>query len=199
MWAKCYDTIDRLMNDNETPSDAALIHAAQSGDLAAFDALMERHMHEVRVFVALKAPVAELMDEVTHETFVFAFQRLREFHEGSFQGWLRAIAFQLIRKHVLQFSRQERNLKRYGEHVRWEAAQRVLHDEVTDDADRLAACLEELPLGMRELLELRYRDGCTSEEIAERLQRTSVWARQVLTRLRRKLKECMDLKLANAS
>jgi len=52
---------------------------------------------------------------------------------------------------------------------------------------------------MRELLELRYRYGCTSEEIAERLQRTSVWARQVLTRLRRKLKECMDLKLANAS
>lgn len=181
------------------PSDAELIASAKEGDLGAFDALMTRHLHEVRVFVALKAPVAELMDEVTHETFVFAHQRLREFHEGSFQGWLRAIAFQLIRKRVLLFSREQRNLERYGEHARWEAAQRVLHDESTDDAERLAICLEELPPPMRELLELRYRDGCTSEEIAERLQRTNVWARQVLTRLRRKLKACMDQQLTTAT
>jgi RNA polymerase sigma-70 factor (ECF subfamily) len=180
------------MSSTEVPSDADLIHDAQQGDLVAFDALMERHLHEVRVFVALKAPVAELMDEVTHETFVFAYQRLREFHEGSFQGWLRAIAFQLIRRRVLLYSREQRNLERYGEHARWEAAQRVLHHKSTDDAERLAVCLEELPPPMRELLELRYRDGMTCDEVAKRLQRTGVWARQVLTRLRRKLKECME-------
>jgi RNA polymerase sigma-70 factor (ECF subfamily) len=184
------------MTPTDPPSDADLIHAAQQGDLGAFDVLMTRHLHEVRVFVALKAPVAELMDEVTHETFVFAHQRLREFHEGSFQGWLRAIAFQLVRKRVLLFSRERRNLERYGEHARWEAAQRVLQQTSTDDAERLAICLEELPPPMRELLELRYGAGFTSEEIAERLQRTNAWARQVLTRLRRKLKACMDQQLA---
>lgn len=173
-------------------SDLSLIRQAQQGDLAAFEALMERHLHGVRVFVALKAPVAELMDEVTHETFVFAYQRLADFREGSFQGWLRAIAFQLIRKHVLKFSRERHHLERYGEHARWEAAQRMLHQESTDDAERLAACLEELPAAMRELLDLRYRDGLSCDEIAQRCQRTGVWARQVLTRLRRKLKACMD-------
>lgn len=158
---------------------------------------MALHLHGVRVFVALKAPVAELMDDVTHETFVFAYQRLADFREGSFQGWLRAIAFQLIRKHVLQFSREQVNLERYGEHARREAAQRVLtHDESSDDTERLTACLEELPQPMRHLLTLRYRDGLTSDEIADHMQRTNVWARQVLSRLRRKLKECMDQKLA---
>ena len=181
------------------PSDAELIRRAQSADLSAFELLMERHLRDVRVFVALKAPVAELMDEVTHETFVFAYQRLADFREGSFQGWLRAIAFQLIRKRVLLFSRERRNLERYGEHARWEAAQRTLHDQSTDDAERLAACLAELPPAMRELLNLRYRDGLTSDEIAARLQRTSVWARQVLTRLRRKLRACMDQQLTTSA
>jgi hypothetical protein len=52
------------------PSDADLIRRAQSADLAAFEMLMERHLRDVRLFVALKAPVAELMDEVTHQILV---------------------------------------------------------------------------------------------------------------------------------
>ena len=190
---------NRFMITFDHLADIQLIGAAQEGDLAAFEALMRRHLHDVRVFVALKAPVVELLDEVTHETFVFAFQRLRDFHEGSFQGWLRAIAFQLVRRRVLLFSREQRNLERYGEHARWEAAQRALHDDSTDASERLAACLQELPPAMRELLELRYRDGLTSDEIAGRMQRTSVWARQVLTRLRRKLKACMEQSLSFAA
>lgn len=178
-------------------SDDELIRLAQGGDLAAFEKLMAAHVRGVRVFVALKAPVSELIDELTHETFVFAFRRLGDFTTGSFQGWLRAIAFNLLRKRVLEYSRQQQNLGRYLDHARIQAAHSGANDSGTRAADFLAECIERVPPNMREVLDLKYRDGCSSEEIARRVGQTDSWVRQLLLRLRRKLRDCIETKLTS--
>ena len=76
----------------EPADDAPLGAAVQAGDVHAFDPLVERHLEAVHAFVALKLPVPHLVDEITHETFVFAFRHLAEFTAGtSFRAYGRAV------------------------------------------------------------------------------------------------------------
>ena len=86
---------------NDSTQDAHLVAAVQAGDIQAFNPLVERYLDGVHAFVALKLPVAHLVDEITHETFVFAFRRIAEFTAGtSFRAWLRAIAANKIRAEI---------------------------------------------------------------------------------------------------
>ena len=57
----------------ETTEDVALVEAVQGGNVQAFEPLVERHLDHLHAFVSLKLPVPHLADEITHETFVFAF------------------------------------------------------------------------------------------------------------------------------
>ena len=61
------------VNPEDESSDAVLIRRAQRGEEPAFADLVRRHLPAVRAFIAMKLPVAHLADELSHETFVFAF------------------------------------------------------------------------------------------------------------------------------
>lgn len=174
--------------------EADLVARAQRGDVDAFAALMDAHLPRVRRFLAVRAPVAHLADELAHETFVFAFRNLSGFAAGTDLGaWLRSIAANVLRAEVQRFARQRRNLQRYAE---W----RVL--EAADDAapeadaealhDRLSRCLERLPGHLRGLVDLKYREERSSEEMAERLGRTVAWVRTTLFRVREQLRTCIE-------
>ena len=82
--------------------ESELVLAAQAGDHDAFAALLDAHLPHVRTFLALKAPVPQLVDEIAHDAFVFAYRHLDEFTPGtSFRAWVRAIAWNLDRKSVV--------------------------------------------------------------------------------------------------
>ena len=181
----------------ETPTgDDLLVAAVQAGDIHRFDPLVERHLDAVHAFVALKLPVPHLVDEITHETFVFAFRRIAEFTPGtSFRAWLRAIAANKIRAEIERYAREERNRLAYAE-------RRELEDAIAADAspdsrevEALNECLEAVPDHLRTLLTLRYHDGGSSEEIAGRLQRSLAWVRTTLCRVRQQLRDCIERKL----
>src|SRR6266853_5605250 len=98
-------------NPTGEPSDAVLIGRVQRGDHSAFAALVQRNLAPMRAFIAMKLPLAHLADEITHETFVFAFQNLTGFElRSSLRAWLRAIAFNLVRRELLRFAREQQNL-----------------------------------------------------------------------------------------
>src|SRR5437867_13049046 len=108
----------------EDTNDATLVREIQQGNPSVFDQLLDRHLHHVRAFLALKAPVGHLVDELTHETFVFAFRNIREFTSGtSFQAWLRAIAWNLLRAEIQRFSREQANQARFAAQYICESAQ----------------------------------------------------------------------------
>lgn len=181
---------------NDTTEDTDLVAAVQSGNMEAFDPLVERHLDALHAFVALKLPVAHLVDEITHETFVFAFRRIAEFTPGtSFRAWLRAIAANKVRAELEHFSREERNRLAYAE-------QRALDDAIAEPAapnsrevEALTECLEAVPDHLRALLNLRYHDESSSEEIAGRLRRSLAWVRTTLCRVRQQLHDCIERKL----
>jgi len=86
------------------PSDAALIAAAQGGDVAAFGTLHARHYRRIYHLAYLKTNNAQDAEDVASETFMRALASLSRFRlkpdsQGgpvSFYPWLHRIALNLI-------------------------------------------------------------------------------------------------------
>lgn len=178
------------------PDEDALIRAAQAGDHTAFAALLDAHLPHVRTFLALKAPVPQLVDELAHDTFVFAFRRLDEFWPGtSFRAWVRAIAWNLLRAEVQRFAREQVNREKFTawQLAEWETS--AAEPTPSAEAEHLQACLDQLDGPLRELITLKYRDDQSTETIAARLKRSLVWVRVSLFRVRGQLRECIEAKL----
>ncbi len=178
--------------------ERGLVLRAQDGDLEAFEQLMGLHVRKVRTFLALRAPAPHLIDELTHETFVFAYHHLADFTAGtSLAAWLRAIAHNLLRAEVQRFSREQRNRAKLGEHLLVEFNHQrpsSLHDGRVVDA--LERCLVKLPQDMQELVDMKYRECLSAQDIADRTERSVAWVRTTLFRVRQRLRDCIEQRIA---
>ena len=180
----------------DEPTDAHLIQCVQRGDHAAFSRLVQRHLAAVRAFIAMKLPVLHLADELTHEAFVFAFRNLSGFElKSSFRAWLRAIAYNLVRRELLRFARERQNLSRLEQVQVLDLLNTTDSDGERDEAIFLEECLGKLSEPMRRLVQDRYHSNQTSEEMAAAWQRSAEWVRVTLLRVRRQLRECIELKM----
>lgn len=181
--------------------DRELVLAAQAGDHRAYGALVGRHLQHVRTFVALRAPVTHLVDEIAHETFVHAFHHLAEFEAGtSLRAWLRAIAFHKLRGEIQRHAREQANQLRFAEQVAVDeelAAPSV--DRAGFEAEALHECLARVPDEHRRLLKLKYTEQLESDDIAEKLERSTAWVRTTLFRVREVLRDCIASKLAGSA
>ncbi len=175
-------------------NDAQIIRAAQTGDQDAFAALLDAHLPHVRTFLALKAPAPQLVDELAHDTFVFAFRHFDEFQPGtSFRAWLRAIAWNLLRAEVQRFAREQVQREKF---TAWQIAEFNSNAaaEPSAEAEHLHDCLSQLDAPLRELITLKYREDHSTETIAAKLKRSLVWVRVSLFRVRLQLRECIEAK-----
>lgn len=176
--------------------DTALVLAVQRGEVRAFEPLLDRHLSHVHALVALRLPVAHLVDEITHETFVSAFRMMDRFTAGTnLHGWLRTIAGNLVRKELGRYHREEANKLGYAEQREIELALTEDDENASREAEALRGCLDAVPPNLKSLLELRYRDDFTSYVIAEKLQKTAAWVRVTLHRVREQLRSCIESKL----
>lgn len=178
--------------------DGELIGLAQRANEEACSALVDRHLVPVRAFVAMRLPINHVVDEITHETFVFAFTHLTEFElHGNFRAWLRSIAHNLVRRELLRFAREQQNLSKFEQLQIADLAQRH-EQESGDEVIFLEECLGRLPETMRRLLDERYHHGHSSMQIAKSWGRTEEWVRVTLLRVRRQLRGCIDGKMTGA-
>lgn len=75
-------------------SDADLVRRARKGSDAAFAALVDRHSHGLRVFLARVCANAHDADDAAQEAFLAAWTRLRMLKDPArFRPWLYGIAW----------------------------------------------------------------------------------------------------------
>ncbi len=177
-------------------TETALVKRVQSGDLHAYEELLDIHSHRLRAFIALKLPISHLIDEIAHESFIFAHANIQKFDPYTdFGKWLRAIAFNLIRREVQRYRRKTMNEKNFFEHV-------LVSNEAGFDADNdelivfLEECIKRLPDNQQKLLRLKYEEGENSIEMSEELGQSRAWVRTTLCRIRSALKKCVESKIA---
>ena len=71
-----------------------LARKAAAGDVAAFGVLVRLHQGRLRGFLLrMTRGNAALADDLAQETFLEAFRKISQFGQGSFFGWLCAIAY----------------------------------------------------------------------------------------------------------
>jgi RNA polymerase sigma-70 factor (ECF subfamily) len=116
---------------------------------------------------------------------------------GDLTAWAIGIARHKIADH---FRRMKRTQRLMGEEVLQDVADAFAaqHEVWTAEGHALEHCLQRVKGEARDLLDLRYRDGYSPQEIARRLGRTSEAIRASLLRVRRGLRECIARRLGQS-
>ena len=151
-----------------------------------------------KVFLSIFALVHNLADaeEILQQTSVVLWRKFSEYRrDQDFTRWACGVARYEVLKHrqakgkaALPIS--EELLERLST-----SAIREL-DSLDRRREALQQCLEELLPQHRELIRMRYQEDCRPERLAARLGRTADAIRRALHRIRMRLLECMDRKLA---
>lgn len=165
---------------------ARRVAAARAGDRAAFGELYRRFAPFVHGVLLSRVPFAEA-DDVVHEVFLFALERLPGLREpAAFGPWIAAIA----RRKAVDHYRRRRPSEPLAAR---EPAASGADAGVTMEARRALRAILELPAAYRETLILRLVEGLTGPEIAAATGLTPGSVRVNLHRgfdlLRRRLEE----------
>ena len=178
--------------NHPTESEPELLRRARGGDLRAFETLVVRYQSGIRAYVAMRIMTKDDAEDLSQEAFVIAWRKLKEFEPGgSFGGWLRAIAGHLVRNHRRKFRAE--GVGGYEELDRLWNEQ--LKEKTGDESDRLAAlkdCLSRMDGPALGLLNDRYLDGMSVQELAEKTGKGYSALTTQLYRLRELLAICVE-------
>ena len=167
-------------------------------DRDAFLMLLLRNEGDLRAFIASLVRDHATREDVFQDVALTLWQQADRYDpERPFGAWARGVAANKI----LQRRHQD---KRFPVAFPPETIMAVLdafdrtEAEAPSRLDALRACLQQLPERARQLLALRYEQGLTVKEVAERTSRTLDAAYQALCSVRAALEECIRRRLAAA-
>jgi len=167
-----------------------------AGDRNAYSRIVSEYQDMLLAYAAFRVPDSALVDEVVQQTFIRAFEQLRDFQtDKDFGIWLRSICRFMILAELKRVSRDRTNKDNYQEHLRAELVGQALERGSSDvDEDirlKLQACLGKLQQTARSLVTLRYQELLKVEEIAERMGQSATWVATTLFRVREILRRCI--------
>ena len=180
--------------------EAALITAAQGGEIDAYNALV-LHFQTSAFNVAYRIMGdPDSAADATQEAFISAYRALDRFRGGSFKAWLMRIVTNACYDELRRRKRrpqatlealhveQEADTGKYAskpEDPEWRAEQMDLQAA-------LLGCLQELPDEMRTISILRDVEGYSYDEIAEVMAVKVGTVKSRLSRSRASLRECLQ-------
>jgi RNA polymerase sigma-70 factor (ECF subfamily) len=193
-------------------SEHELAQRAVDGDEAALRRLLLDHHDQLARIVAQQIP-ADLQrvlsaDDVLQETYLVAFRKICDFEPGpprGFQAWLNAIAEHRLGDMIRRHRRAKRGggrtplslaggsdestvvdmLRMLATDSRTPSRETRLHETM----DALHVALQNLNESNREVVRLRYLEGLSVAETAERMERSEGAVRMLCTRGLRALRE----------
>ncbi len=152
-----------LSAERAEASDEALVCAARNGDRGAFGTLYQRYARMVHGILLARVP-RQVAEDLLQDVFLQALPRLASLRDATrFGGWLAAIA----RNRANDHHRQSRPVGELNEGS-WAGAAGQKRGEDVSDGLFLLEAVRSLPEAYRETLILRFVEGMTGPEIAEK-------------------------------
>jgi RNA polymerase sigma-70 factor (ECF subfamily) len=182
--------------------DAWMTQARDADDREAFARVVEACHHLVRATLLRDTANTDLADELAQETLVRAWHRRAQYRSGtSPRAWLLAIARNQLIEHHRHQDRDRRHLRGLVQHELLRRRDNAAQEEGIGQHTRRIAVLRHYLQGIdpehRELLDLVYARGLTTEAAAEALGLKPPACRQRLSRLLRMLRERLGSSLAS--
>ncbi|MBI2707620.1 MAG: sigma-70 family RNA polymerase sigma factor [Proteobacteria bacterium] len=164
-------------------TDEELMVFYQRGQMEAFEILYQRHGARVYGFFRSRLQERAWVEDVHQATFMKLHQARHQYDPSfPFGPWL----FTICRSALFDFlrSRQRLNQREILDSEALENAHAAQETEVALDLPELGA----LPSKQRQVLEMRYLEDLSFDEIAHRLETSPTNVRQWVSRAVRKLK-----------
>jgi RNA polymerase sigma-70 factor, ECF subfamily len=177
-----------------TPEADRIVRLVLAGDTAAFAGLIRLYESDVWRIAASLFRDWTATESLVQHAFMDAYRHLHRYQLGTdFGAWLRTVARNRLRKEFRAATRAEQRLAVYREHL----TERLRADEpVRDDTEvylaALRNCRAELPEDEAALLRLRYEKGLSFEAIAERRGLTPAAVQRAISRIRFRLRACIE-------
>ncbi len=161
-----------------------------------FVRLFSAHQRPLFLYILPLVGSTSDADEVLQETSVIMWGKRHQFQPGtSFLAWARAIA----RLEVFRFRRRHRGRTFSAggdllEQIAEKSEQVCQQAEARQEA--LRECLKRLRPHDRRLIQLRYLPGASGDDVARQTGRPVNSVYQSLSRIRQKLADCIERRLA---
>lgn len=147
------------------PTDLELALAWRAGDLAAGDALLERHYDGIRRFFFNK--MGSDCEDLIQSTFLGCVEAIERFRaESSFRTLLFAIAWRKLCRYLRDRPQTVEPLDPEDEPPAASAPTAGTRLDAQQEAERLRRAMRQLPPDMQAMLELYYWEAMSVEEIA---------------------------------
>jgi len=173
-----------------------LIQAAQHGDDQAFGRLYDHYIKAIYRFIAVKVGSKEQAEDLTHEVFLRAWQKLPSFKSRGFpfSSWL----YRIARNRVIDHYRTQKSHLNVDDLVGQmeEEFLKVSSDQRQQldlklDLEKVMSALEQLTPDQREVMELRFIEDLSPKEIAEVIGKREGTVRILQHRATKKLQELL--------
>jgi RNA polymerase sigma-70 factor (ECF subfamily) len=168
-------------------------------DPEAFGAIYDAYVKPIYRFVYFKVSTAELAEDLTSETFLKAWQYLKEKKDvPNLQALLYSVARSVVIDHYRSTTHERGNVSLDESHIETGepldiASEKFLKDmETKFDTTLVLEKLRSLKDEYRDAVIMRYLDEMSTGEIAEVLGKSASNVRVILHRATRALSEAMD-------
>lgn len=165
-----------------------------------FSAFIRQHQARLRAYIRGLGVKAEAVDDLAQESFLLAYKELDRFDQQlDFGHWLFGIARNLVRNELRKQQRQQRIMDESLSHFlisEFESSYEP-SDQAGDELEALRACVALLPEKSQRLLSQKYQEEHSSDKLAGIFMMSATAVRLALMRLRKKLRSCMETRLAN--
>jgi RNA polymerase sigma factor (sigma-70 family) len=173
--------------------DPTVVAAAARGDHEAFRAIVLATQGDLRIAIAARAGVPDLVDEILQRTYIAAWEALPRYRpEAPLMAWLRGIA---RNQTLVELRTRARRRQTRVEEI----ADLISPDPDNDEGDaaeahlaQLRRCLSTLAPQAQEILRRRYGDGQDLARLAVAYKRPAGALAQYLQRLRDRLRACVS-------
>jgi RNA polymerase sigma-70 factor (ECF subfamily) len=180
--------------ERPVPDWGPLVARVRAGDQAALGAIFRAFVLPLSAFAYRSVQSRDTAAELVQDVF---YRIWRGHARWEVEGSLKAYLYRATRNRVLDFLRHEKIERRWAERSVREHADEVARshapeDEAMETRDRVAAlerALDNLPERRRLVFVLRWRDGLSHQEIADRMGVTVKTVENQLTRAIQALRE----------
>ena len=184
-----------------TPEADRIVADVLAGDTPAFAGLVRLYQESVWRIAAAVLRDRDATENLVQQVFVDAYFHLDQYAPGTdFGAWVRTVARNRLRKELRAAGREDRRLAVYRERLaeRLRAESGSANDESENFVEALRGCREQLPPRDAVLVNLRYEKGLSFEAIAEEQGQTPEAVQRMISRIRFRLRACIQNKLTDA-
>jgi len=186
-------TDSRPSESTDTPT-GELIAGVRDGRIELFEQIVRRYQQDVLSVVCAMLYDRSATEDLVQQVFVNVYRSLDTFEmDRDFGPWIRTIARNAVREQLRKSARYAKRLETYANML-----ETSLIDETSTEESQqrmqasLDRCLDKLPERARTIVQLRYSARRSFDDIAADWKTSAGALRNLLSRTRTKLRECIE-------